>query len=87
MDEELREGTTPFATHDGFTDSKGRTMTYEEGLRAAARCIVNQSEQAYVEELLRFGASPDEVLPWLVYPDTGEFADPPFRLRTALGED
>lgn len=65
---------TPTATLDGFTDATGKTMTWEEGVRAAARCIVNQHETAFVEELVRFNLAPDEILEWIVYPDTGEFA-------------
>lgn len=64
----------PTATFDGFTDVTGKTMTYEEGVRAAARCIVNQHETDVVTELVRYGLGPDEILEWLVYPDTGEFA-------------
>jgi hypothetical protein len=63
----------PVASFDGFTDSEGRTMTYEEGLREAARCIMNQGETDFVVDLLR-NLAPHEVLEWVVYPDTGEFA-------------
>lgn len=64
----------PTATVRGFTDSAGRTMTYEEGLRAAARCIMDQHETEFVKDLLD-NLSPDEILEWLVYPESGEFAD------------
>ena len=67
--------TQPFADHDGFTDSAGRRMTYEDGLRNAARCIRDQGDIETIVDLLRWNLSPDEVLVWLVYPDTGEFAD------------
>lgn len=64
----------PVATLDGFTDATGKTMTYEEGVKAAARCIVNQHETHFVAELVRRELAPDEILEWIVYPDTGEFA-------------
>jgi hypothetical protein len=70
MSEERRP--EPVASFDGFSDSTGRTMTYEEGLREAARCIMDQGETDYVAELLR-ERPPTEVLEWLVYPDTGAF--------------
>ncbi len=63
------------ATRDGFTDSKGRTMTYEQGVREAARCVMHQGEAAFIEELMRWNLAPDEILEWLVYPESGEFAD------------
>lgn len=67
--------TAPTADHDGFTDSLGRRMDYEAGIRNAARCIVHQGDVSAIEELIRYNLGPDEVLVWLVYPDTGEFAD------------
>jgi len=67
---------TQTADRDGFTDAKGQHMTYEEGVRSAARCIMNQHETAFVEELVRWNLAPEDVLEWIVYPDTGEFADP-----------
>jgi hypothetical protein len=66
----------PTADREGFTDATGRRMTYEAGIRNAARCIRDQGDVSVIEELIRWNMSPDEVLEWLVYPDTGEFADP-----------
>lgn len=65
----------PSADHGGFTDALGRHLPYEAGVRAAARCIVDQGEMWVVEELIRQAWGPDEVLVWIVYPDTGLFAD------------
>lgn len=65
---------TPTATYDRFTDVKGRTMTWDEGVSAAADCIMRQGEDDVVERLLDEHATPEEVLVWLVDPETGEFA-------------
>lgn len=64
----------PIATRAGFTDATGKTLTYEEGVMAAARCIVSQHETHFVADLVRDSLLPSEILEWIVYPDTGEFA-------------
>lgn len=61
------------ADRDGFTDSKGAKLDYESGLLEAARCVMSQHETYFVKELLRT-LSREDVLVWLVDPDTGEFA-------------
>lgn len=67
----------PKADLHGFTDATGRHIDFEEGVRAAARCILDQNESDAVEELVRDSMSPADILEWIVYPDTGAFADIP----------
>lgn len=64
----------PRADLDGFTDSTGKHMDWAAGIREAAYCIQRQGETRFIEELLEQSASPADILVWLVYPDTGEFA-------------
>ncbi len=63
------------ASFNGFTDSKGRSMTWEEGCEEAARVVMSQHETLYVQELMEANCQPEEVLEWLVDPETGEFAE------------
>jgi hypothetical protein len=62
------------ASFQGFTDTKGAFLTWEEGCAAAADVVMRQYETEFVEELMAANCSPDDVLEWLVDPDTGEFA-------------
>lgn len=59
----------------GFTDSKGRWIDFETGVREAADCIREQGDVGFIQELIRQSLSPDDILEWLVYPESGEFAD------------
>lgn len=62
------------ASFSGFTDTKGAFLTWEEGCRQAAETVMSQGEDAFVEELMSANCMPDEILEWLVDPETGEFA-------------
>lgn len=64
----------PKASFQGFTDSKGRFKSWEEGCKEAADVVMGQNETAFVEELMSANCLPDDVLEWLVDPETGEFA-------------
>lgn len=63
------------ASPDGFTDSKGRHIDFETGVREAARCILDRHDRSTIEDMVRFHLSLDEILEWLVYPESGEFPD------------
>lgn len=67
VEPETREAT---ADVRGFTDSTGRHMSWADGVRAAAECIMDQGERGVVEELIDAHMSPEEILVWLVDPDT-----------------
>ena len=69
------EKVAPKADHDGFTDATGKHIDYEAGVAAAAEAILDQGDHTYIEDLIRDYLSPDDILEWIVYPDTGEFAD------------
>lgn len=64
----------PTASFKGFTDAKGAFLTWEEGCAEAADVVMRQGETSFVEELMSANCMPDDVLEWLVDPDTGEFA-------------
>ena len=64
----------PTATFNGFTDAKGAFKTWEMGCADAADCVMGQGETDFVEELMSAHCDPDEVLVWLIDPETGEFA-------------
>lgn len=59
-----------------YTDRSGRTITRERALQAAADYILSDRDAArpIVEEAVEF-MTDDELMEWLVYPDTGNFAD------------
>ena len=64
----------PVASFNGFTDSTGKVLSWEEGCEEAARVVMRQYETHFIEEMMSDHLSPDEVLIWLVDPETGEFA-------------
>lgn len=59
---------------DTYTDSVGRVITRKAAIQAAVDCIIRQGDaRPIVEEHVEF-MTDDELMEWLVYPDTGEFA-------------
>jgi hypothetical protein len=58
-----------------YTDKCGRTIDRQAALREAADTIIRQGDyhdivREHVESL-----TDDELMEWIVYPDTGEFSD------------
>lgn len=66
---------------DTYTDRSGHTITRDEAIRMAVDCIIRQGEERpIVQEHVAF-LTDDELMEWLVYPDTGDFPDEALRCR------
>jgi hypothetical protein len=60
-----------------YTDKCGHVIDRATAIREAVDCILRQGEaRAIVRDAVEF-MTDDELMEWLVYPDTGEFAHLP----------
>jgi hypothetical protein len=64
-------------TERTYTDKDGHVIGRAEAIDAAVRCMLDQGDARDVVREHMEGLSDAELMVWLVYPDTGEFAHLP----------
>jgi hypothetical protein len=60
-----------------YTDKDGHVIGRQTAIYEATRTIINQGDANVIVREYVEGLSDDELMTWLVYPDTGEFAHLP----------
>lgn len=72
-------GTSPIMTDRAsaeiYTDKCGRTIDRATAIRAAVDCIIRQGDARPIVAEHVESMTNDELMEWLVYPDTGEFPE------------
>ena len=60
-----------------YTDKDGHVIDRQTAIHAAVRCMLQQGDAYDIVRDFMEDLSDEELMVWLVYPDTGEFAHMP----------